>query len=81
MKVRTLLLAFAAAYGALVTPSIAQETAANIAGEIGTSSALLQARITPEMRRAAGISDKIEGWARFEADDNLEGVTPVFHLR
>jgi len=77
MKVRTLLLALAAASGALVTPSIAQETAANIAGEIGTSSALLQARITPEMRRAAGISDKIEGWARFEAADNLEFNRPV----
>mgnify|MGYP001269055894 CR=1 FL=1 len=77
MKVRTLLLALAAAYGALATPSIAQETAANIAGEIGTSSVLLQARITPEMRRVAGISDKIEGWARFEAADNPEFTRPV----
>ena len=77
MKVRTLLLALAATCGALATPSIAQETAANVAGEIGTSSALLQARITPEMRRAAGISDKIEGWARFEAADNPEFNRPV----
>lgn len=77
MKVRTLLLALAASCGALVAPSIAQEIAANIAGEIGTSSALLQARITPEMRRSAGISDKIEGWARFEAADNAEFVRPV----
>jgi alkaline phosphatase D len=77
MKVRTFILALAASCGALVAPSFAQEIAANIAGEIGTSSALLQARITPEMRHAAGISDKIEGWARFEAADNPEFTRPV----
>ncbi len=77
MKVRTLLLALAASCGALAVSSTAQEIAANIAGEIGTSSALLQARITPEMRRAAGISDKIEGWARFEAADNEQFNRPV----
>ncbi|HLP07141.1 MAG TPA: alkaline phosphatase D family protein [Opitutaceae bacterium] len=76
MKVRTLLLAFAASCGALVTPAFS-EPAANIAGEIGTNSALLQARITPEMRREAGISDQIEGWARFEAADNPEFNRPV----
>lgn len=77
MKVRTLLLALAASCGALVAPSIAQEIAANIAGEIGTSSALLQARITPQMRRTAGISEKIEGWARFEVADNDSFSRPV----
>jgi phosphodiesterase/alkaline phosphatase D-like protein len=76
MKVRTLLLAFAASCGALVAPAFA-ENAANIAGEIGTTSALLQARITPEMRQAAKISDQIEGWARFEAADNPEFNRPV----
>lgn len=76
MKVRTLLLALAATCGSLAAPVFA-DTAANIAGEIGTSSALLQARITPEMRKAAGISDKIEGWACFEAADNPEFDRPV----
>lgn len=76
MKVRTLLLALAATCGSFAAPAFA-EPAANIAGEIGTSSALLQARITPELRKAAGISDKIEGWARFEAADNPEFDRPV----
>ncbi len=76
MKVRTLLLALAASCGTLLTPAFA-EPAASIAGEIGTNSALLQARITPEMRQAAGISDQIEGWARFEAADNPEFNRPV----
>ncbi len=73
MKVRTLLLALAASCGTFGTSAFAQE----IAGEIGTSSALLQAHITPEMRRAAGISDKIEGWARFEVADNKDFTRPV----
>ena len=77
MKVRSLLLALAATCGAFSTSTVAQEIAANVAGEIGTSSALLQARITPEMRRAAGIPDSIEGWARFEAADNPEFSHPV----
>ncbi len=72
MNVRTLLLALAATCGAFGPSTFAQD----IAGEIGTSSALLQARITPEMRRSSGISDAIEGWARFEAADNPEFVRP-----
>ncbi len=72
MNVRTLLLALAATCGAFGSSALAQD----IAGEIGTSSALLQARITPEMRKAAGISDQIEGWARFEAADNPEFTRP-----
>lgn len=77
MKVRSLLLALAATCGALGTSVIAKDAAADIAGEIGTTSALLQARITPEMRAAAGITDAIEGWARFEAADNAEFDRPV----
>lgn len=77
MKVRTLLLAAAATCGALVAPFASAEVAANIAGEIGTTSALLQARITPEMRHATGIPDNMEGWARFEAADNPEFSRPV----
>ncbi len=77
MKVRSLVLALAATCGALGTPAFAKDVAADVAGEIGTRSALLQSRITKEMRAAAGIGDAIEGWARFEAADNPEFSHPV----
>lgn len=77
MKVNALILALAATCGALATPSFAQEMSADVAGEIGTASALLQARITAEQRHAIGIPDSMEGWARFEAADNPEFVRPV----
>jgi len=79
MKARSLFLAFAALGGSLglCIPAAAQDRAADIAGEIGTATALLQARITPAQRLAAAIPDGIEGWARFEAADNPQFVRPV----
>jgi alkaline phosphatase/alkaline phosphatase D len=77
MKVNALILALAATCGAITSPTIAQEMSSDIAGEIGTASALLQARITAEQRRSAGIPDSMEGWARFEAADNPEFQRPI----
>ena len=77
MKVNTLILALAATCGVIGSPAIAQEMSSDVAGEIGTSSALLQARITTEQLHAAGIPDSMEGWARFEAADNPEYVRPI----
>ena len=79
MKARSLFLALAAFGGSLglSLPVAAQDRAADIAGEIDTSTALLQARITPAQRLAAGIPDGVEGWARFEAADNPQFVRPV----
>jgi phosphodiesterase/alkaline phosphatase D-like protein len=77
MKVNALILALAATCGVIGSPALAQEMSSDIAGEIGTASALLQARITPEQRHAVGIPDSMEGWARFEAADNPEYVRPI----
>ena len=71
-----LLAAFGGAFG-MCLPLTGQEMAADVAGEIGTNTALLQARITESARRTAGITDTIEGWARFEAADNPEFTHPA----
>lgn len=77
MKVNNFILALAACCGAVASPAIAQEMSSDVAGEIGTASALLQARITAEQRHTAGIPDSMEGWARFEAADNPEFQRPI----